>query len=101
MLKLRLNRLCSVPALRGMASDVSLAGGRVGPPPPVTAPLQSVLDLRVPKELKKVVVRSSTQAIPPGKLGEHFVNQVQSASGDPGAIIATVAEYMKLSLIHI
>ena len=95
MLKLRLNRLCSVPALRGMASDVSLAGGRVGPPPPVTAPLQSVLDLRVPKELKKVVVRSSTQAIPPGKLGEHFVNQVQSASGDPGAIIAAVAEYMK------
>jgi len=95
MLQIRLGRFCSVPSLRGMATDPSIAGGRVGPPPPVTAPLQSVLDLRVPKELRKVVVRSERQAIPPGQVWEHYVGQVQSAAGDPGAIISAVAEYMK------
>ena len=98
MLRLRVlsgRGFCSVPSLRGMASDPTIAGGRVGVPPPVTAPLQSVLDLRVPKELKKVVVRSQRQAIPPGQLWENYVAKVQSAAGDPGAIISAVSEYMQ------
>ena len=82
-------------APRGMATDPAIAGGRVGPPPPVTAPIQSVMDLRVPKELKKVIVRCDQHAIPPGDLWQHYTSLVQGSAGDPGAIINAVSDYMK------
>jgi hypothetical protein len=61
----------------------------------VTAPLQSVLDLRVPKELKKVLVREERSAIPPGELWKHYASMVQSSQGDPGTIMDAVRDYMR------
>jgi hypothetical protein len=54
-----------------------------------------VLDLRVPKELKKVLVGSGKDAIPPGQLWKHYSSIVESSSGDPGAIMKAVRQYMK------
>ena len=82
--------------IRGLASDPTIAGGQAGwAPPVVTAPLQSVLDLRVPKELKKVLVGSGKDAIPPGELWKHYASIVESSSGDPGTIMKAVRQYMK------
>ena len=83
-------------ALRGVASDPSLAGGNPAlVPPPVTAPLQSVLDMRAPKELKRVIIGAEKRAIPPGELWKQYAAVVQSAQGDPGVIMGAVREYMK------
>lgn len=81
---------------RGLATDPTIAGGQASlAPPAVTAPLQSVLDLRVPKELKKVNVRSDRNAIEPGRIWEHFARMAQDAQGDPGTIMEAVRSYMQ------
>jgi hypothetical protein len=86
----------ALTAPRGVARDPTIAGGQAAlAPPVVTAPLQSVLDLRVPKELKKVVVRENRNAIPPGELWKHYAGIVQSAQGNPGAIMDAVRQYMQ------
>lgn len=91
-----MRRISSINSLRGVASDPTIAGGQAGwAPPVVTAPLQSVLDLRVPKELKKVLVASNKNAIPPGDLWKHYAGLVQASHGDPGAIMNAVRTYMK------
>ena len=89
-------RLGAAVAPRGLATDPTIAGGQAGlAPPVVTAPLQSVLDLRVPKELKKVAVREKNLAVPPGELWRHYAETVQNAQGDPGTIMDAVRAYLR------
>lgn len=89
-------RLSGAVVPRGLANDPTIAGGQAGlAPPVVTAPLQSVLDLRVPKELQKVVVRERRAAIPPGDLWKFYANLVQSCQGNPGTIMDAVRDYMR------
>ncbi len=90
----RLTSAVAVP--RGVATDPTVAGGQAAlAPPVVTAPLQSVLDMRVPKELKKVVVREDRQTIPPGELWKHYAEIVQAAQGNPGTIMDAIRQYMR------
>jgi hypothetical protein len=88
------SRCVSSVVPRGVATDPTIAGGQPSlAPPVVTAPLQSVLDLRVPKELKKVMIKDSIP--PPGEFWKHYANIVQNAQGDPGTIMDAVREYMR------
>lgn len=90
------SRFCRAVTPRGLATDPTIAGGQAGlAPPVVTAPLQSMLDLRAPKELKKVIVRSDKLAIDPGQLWRHYAETVQASQGDPGVIMDAVRSYMK------
>lgn len=93
----RLRRpFCSAVVPRRTATDPTIAGGQPSlAPPVVTAPLQSVLDLRVPKELKRAAINLEKRVIPPGELWKHFAAKVHESQGDPGAIMAAVREYMK------
>ena len=52
------------------------------------------MDMRIPKELRKVVVAPQT-AVPPGQLWQMYTDKVECAQGDPGAILESVRMCLK------
>jgi hypothetical protein len=58
-------------------------------------PIPTIMDLRVPKELKRVETRSTTAGIVPGELWRHFADQLNTCEGDPGKILKIANQYMK------
>lgn len=86
-------RSVALRVARGLGSDL---GSSVGPAPPCTAPLQSVLEMRVPKELKRAVSRSAVVTAP-GDLWRFYADKLHACNADPANILRVATEYLHAS----